>query len=432
MNGERREFGHLYKRRKRDKSGTMRELPYWWIRYKVNGKCYEESCGSADRRVAEKLLARKQAELGIGAFIAPDVKRTTVVELAQMMRDDYRVNGRRSLRRAETSLTHLLTWFGATFDEAAGRWIGGARVITITADRVTAYIRERQDAGAAPATIRNELAALKRMFTLGLRAGKVAQRPHIPAIQVSNARQGFFEEGDFRALLAELPEFLRPAMEFAYLTGWRVPSEVLKLTWAQVDFRAKVVRLEVGTTKNGEGRVFPFATFPALQALLVAQRERTEALEREAGQVGTIRLVFHRDGGKPIDRFDKAWKSACKRAAFAGDGPVRELVRPALAHRLVDPETGKERWVYPIRHDFRRTAVRNLVRAGVPDTVARKLTGHKTRAVFDRYDIVDEADLAQGVSRLAALHGGHRGDTGPMVQGAKSEALPRVASGRAS
>src|SRR5437879_7312478 len=214
---DRRTFGTLRLR------GTI-----WWLRYKINGKCYEESSGATDHRKAEKVLARREAELGLGQFVAPNVKRTTVADLAQMLRDDYRVNGRRSLRRAETSLTHLLDHFG------------GARAVTVTADRVAAYIRERQDFGAAPATIRNELAALKRMFTLGLRAGKVAVRPHIAAIQVSNARAGFFEPGDFAALAAELPVDLRAVVEFAYLTGWRIPSDVQRLTWAQVDFQAGV------------------------------------------------------------------------------------------------------------------------------------------------------------------------------------------------
>lgn len=115
----RREFGTLRLR------GRI-----WWVRYKVNGKTYDESSRSADQRKAEKLLARREAELGLGSFTAPDVKRTTIVELAQMLRDDYKVNGRRSLRRADTSLDHVLAHFGAVWQEDAnhadgGQWTGG-------------------------------------------------------------------------------------------------------------------------------------------------------------------------------------------------------------------------------------------------------------------------------------------------------------------
>jgi integrase len=381
----RREFGTLRLR------GRI-----WWVRYKVNGKSFDESSGSADVRQAEKLLARREAELGLGAFTAPDVKRTTVVDLAQMLRDDYRVNGRRSLRRAETSLDHLLPYFGAAWqgdpnNTDGGYWAGGARAVTVTADRVTAYVRERQEAGAAPATIRNELAALKRMFTLGLRAGKVAHRPHIPALQVSNARQGFFEADDFAAVHHELPYYLQPVAEFCYLTGWRLHSEVLPLTWAQVDFAAGVVRLEPRTTKNDEGRTFPFDALPALKRLLETRRDRTKALERATGRI--ISHVFHHDG-RPIRYLRRAWLSACKRAAtVTHPNGVKEVVRPELLSR--------------IPHDLRRTAVRNLVRAGVPERVAMQLTGHKTRSVFDRYNIVNERDLRDGVSKLATLHAGH-------------------------
>lgn len=374
--------------------GTLRlRGRIWWVRYKVNGKPYDESSGSADRRKAEKLLARREAELGLGAFTAPDVKRTTVVELAHMLRDDYKVNGRRSLRRADTSLDHVLTHFGAVWQEDqnhpdGGQWTGGARAVTVTADRVTAYMRERQEAGAAPATIRNELAALKRMFTLGIRAGKLAHRPHIPAIQVSNARQGFFEREDFAAVYAELPDYLQPVAEFCYLTGWRSRSEVLPLTWAQVDFAAGVVRLEPRTTKNDEGRTFPFDALPALKRLLERQRERTKALERASGRI--IPHVFHNEG-QPIRYMRRAWLSACKRAAtITHPNGVKEVVRAHLLDRLP--------------HDFRRTAVRNLVRAGVPERVAMQLTGHKTRAVFDRYNIVNERDLRDGVAKLSTLH----------------------------
>lgn len=76
-----------------------------------------------------------------------------------------------------------------------------------------------------------------------------------------------------------LPEYLKPAMTFAYFTGWRGRSEVLALRWSKVDFNAGTVRLEPGTTKNKDG----WAVFPALRTLLEAQREATLAFQRKMG-----------------------------------------------------------------------------------------------------------------------------------------------------
>lgn len=185
---------------------------------------------------------------------------------------------------------------------------------------------------------------------------------------------------------AGLPEPLRAPLEFAYLTGWRVPSEVLPLTWDRVDFAAQVVRLEVGTTKNREGRTFPFGALPDLKALLERQHEHTQTVQRRAGAL--VPWVFHRDGRR-IKDFYVAWHAACRRAAVVRHGTLERVVRPALIGR--------------VPHDFRRSAVRNLVRAGVPEHIAMKLTGHKTRDIFDRYDIVSERDLSDGVARLATF-----------------------------
>jgi len=180
---------------------------------------------------------------------------------------------------------------------------------------------------------------------------------------------------ELAALLAELPGAVRPVIEFARLTGWRIPSEVLPLTWRQVDFHASVVRLEPGTTKNGEGRTFPFAALPALETVLRRQRDYTAAVERQPGQV--VPWVFHRVG-RQIRVFRNAWVQACRCAGCVGMIP----------------------------HDLRRTAVRNLERAGVPRSVAMKLTGHKTESVYNRYAIVAEQDLREGVAKLARLNPG--------------------------
>ncbi len=115
-----------------------------------------------------------------------------------------------------------------------------------------------------------------------------------------------------------------------------------------------------GTTKNDDGRVFPFTQ--ELRGLLMQQKEATEKLQRQKDML--IPWVFHREG-KKVGDFRKSWETACKKAGVPGRIP----------------------------HDFRRTAVRNLVRAGVPERVAMQMTGHKTRSVFERYNIVSEGDL---------------------------------------
>jgi integrase len=136
------------------------------------------------------------------------------------------------------------------------------------------------------------------------------------------------------------------------------------------------VRLEPGTTKNGKGREFPFTR--ELRTLLEAQHVEHERLKKQGTVVPWVfyRMVAEGRRGKkkaqPIRSFIKAFKTACKKAGCPGRVP----------------------------HDMRRSAVRNLVRAGVPQGVAMKLTGHKTDSVFRRYDIVSPDDLRIAAERL--------------------------------
>jgi len=358
--------GRVYQPTYKDKkTGQRRRVATWWIQYSFRGRVYRESSESTTRAKAVELLNKRLGEIQTGRPIGPDVKKTTFEDLAQMVLDDYRVNSRKSFYRAARAVTRLREAFGLS------------HALDITTDRVTAFIRDRQEAGVQPATIRYELAILKRGFNLAVRAGKLYQRPHIPSIEVRNVRTIFFQEPEFRAVLHHLNKDLQPVVEFLYLSGWRI-GEVLPLQWRQVDFKAKTVRLEPGTTKNDEGRVFPFTTYPPLGALLERQWERTLAMERATDRI--IPWVFHRDG-KPIRDFRGGWNKACRAAGVPG------------------------RW----RHDFRRTAVRNLERAGVPRSVAMKLTGHKTESIYRRYAIVSETDLSEGVAKLAILHQANEG-----------------------
>jgi integrase len=199
------------------------------------------------------------------------------------------------------------------------------------------------------------------MLSLAVKAGRLAHRPHVAMLAEDNARQGFLEPADFAAVRAHLPAYLTDAATFAYLIGWR-KGEVKTLEWPDVDLDVGVIRLRAEHSKNKRPRVV------ALRGELRALIERRAALRRL-----DCPYVFHRDG-RPLGDFRKAWRTACTAAALKGR----------------------------IFHDMRRSAVRNMVRAGVPERVAMAVSGHRTRAVFDRYNIVSEDDLAAAVERTDA------------------------------
>ena len=102
--------------------------------------------------------------------------------------------------------------------------------------------------GASNAEINRELTILKRMFSLAFQAGKLLLKPHIPLLREDNVRTGFYEADQFASVYERLPAAIRPAIEFAYITGWRIASEVLPLQWRQVELGAGEVRLDAGTT----------------------------------------------------------------------------------------------------------------------------------------------------------------------------------------
>ena len=339
--------------------GVYQRGRVWWLQYCFRGTVHRESSGSTNRMDAVKILRRRLEEMGRGRLVGPDVERTIFEDLAQMFLDDYRTNGQRSVDRAERSVVHLKEAFSLL------------KALEITTDRITRYVASRQAAGAANGTINRELSALKRMFRLGERAGKVFQRPFISMLREDNVRKGFFEYDEFRRRHSYFPEDLKPVMEVAYITGWRLKSEILTRQKCHLDLVVGWLRLDPGETKNGEGRNFPL--IPELRAVLERQLARTREIETATGQI--IPWLFHRER-KPIRSYRRAWLTACKRAG--------------VPHR--------------IPHDFRRTAVRNLERAGVPRSAAMALVGHKTESIYRRYAIADEGMLREGAAKLAALH----------------------------
>lgn len=269
---------------------------------------------------------------------------------------DYQLNGRATIGRAQGSLAHLFSFFGDT-------------PLRSIAARSGDYASHRLNEGAAPGTVKVELMMMSRGFTLAMRAGFLRYRPQIVSIRVSNTRRSWITEAMLDSILAHLPVDARDVAEMAYLSGWR-KSEVLHLRWENVDPENRVIRLEPGTTKNGDGRVFPYAAFPRLERLIGRRLRKT--LEQESRLGCKIATVFHRRG-RPMRGLRYSWELACRRADLEGI----------------------------VFHDLRRSAARNMMQAGLPIQTSMALMGHRTRSMFDRYAIVDEQDLRAGTAKLS-------------------------------
>lgn len=347
------------------KDGLRRRGAIWHIDACINGRRIRQSCETDDRNAALTILRHRLTEFEQRGPVALRTPKLTFDDLAKDFIRDYEINGRRSVGKARQTVDFLTEFFG------------GWRAVTITTQEVRAYIEKRQRAGLANGSINRHLAALKRMFHLAARA-KLLSADHVPAIPMlkeAPPRSGFFEADQFKALLQHLRPEVKPIALFGYESGWRL-REILNLQWHQVNLDEGWVRLDAGTTKTGEGRLAYLS--PALLETLRAHHVATKQLERERGFI--IPWVFHRRGRR-ILRFLASWQTACRKAGVPG----------------------------MLFHDLRRTAVRNMVRAGVPERVAMQISGHKTRAIFERYNITSEGDLRDAARRIgnAQARNGH-------------------------
>ena len=275
----------------------------------------------------------------------------TLGDLIDAYLQDYQVRQFRSQSTARGRTAHLAAFFGRN-----------ARAATVTTYQIRQYQLARRAAGAATGTINRETSALHRMGTLAVHWGWLDTVPGFPdRLRENPPRQGFFEHPEYLAVRAHLPAPWRDILDVAYYSGWR-KNEILGLTWEEIDEAGGVIRLSPARSKTLAGRMLPISQ-PIAEALA----------RRRARRDPDNPLVFHRDG-ITIRRWRTAWRTACQAAGV----PTRFL------------------------HDCRRTAARNLIRANVPERVAMLLTGHKSRAIFDRYNIIHEQELLDAGDQLVA------------------------------
>jgi integrase len=354
----------------------------YWCAYNLRGEEYRESTGTSDPIQATRFLKRRIREIGadqIGAstFVGPQQERMKVSSLLDALEEDYKLRGKVS-PQFKTHLKQIRRHFNY--------W----RAVDITAEAVDKYISARLEQGSAPATINRSTQLLAQAFKLVIERRHLSNAPRIRHLsEKGNERRGFFTDGDFRRLRQTLREDLRDYCEFGYLTGWR-KGEIASLRWEDID--GELLELRGEYAKNKEPRSMILSG--NLEALIA--RRRAERKYEAGGLWLLSEYVFHRKG-KPIGDFRKSWVTTC---VAIGLGQYHCAVCDKAVAEAICPGCNRKcRYIGRLFHDFRRTAVRNMVRAGVPERVAMTISGHKTRSVFDRYNIVNEEDLRDAIER---------------------------------
>ena len=367
-----RGFGYVYQR------GRV-----WWIRYSHRGRDHRESTGSERETDAWRKLKQRWKDIGRERFVFGEDK-VRMADLFKALETDYTNNRRRS----ETTLKWRLAPLRAVFGEDRAVDVTESRIERYKADRLGSLTRTRYGVGTrrvAPATVNRELTVLKRTFRLAVRQKRLSVAPTIELLEEGAPRQGFLEPADFERVAQLLPAELGDFARFAYQSGWR-KGEIRRLSWSDVDRTTGRIVLRREHSKNGEPRVLPLL---GDLAALIERRWTAREYQTPAGTTTLSAFVFHR-GGEPVREFRKAWATACETAGVGGT----------------------------LFHDLRRSAVRNMDRAGVSQAVAMRISGHKTASIYRRYRIVDENDLREALERTQASLAARSSGTVTLLRGA--------------
>ncbi len=306
---------------------------------------------------AERFLKHRLGEIaaekhGGRTFVGPKEERVTVGELLKGLENDYKLRDKWSAKVA-SNVKPLRDHFGT--------W----RAVEVTSEAIGKYIEGLREEGYSNATVNRRTQLLGQAFKTAIRNKQISQQPFIPRLsEIGNERSGFFETSDFEAVVSHLPEYLQDFCRFGFVTGWRKGS-IESLRWSDVGEDVIYLRAENSKTRKPD-------TIPLEGDLgeIIERRRAAAILKGKDGETRFAEYVFH-DKGEPVGDFRKAWATACKLAN--------------VGHRLF--------------HDFRRTASRNMIAAGVPQAVAMKITGHRTDSMFRRYAIVNEEQKREALAK---------------------------------
>jgi integrase len=337
----------------------------WWIAYYTydpdlgRNREYRESAGREEGD-AKRLLRQRIAEIYGEKFIGPEAERLVVGELLDAYSEHLCLAGKKSITRGPNGLRGSVM----TLVRALKASLAGVRAKELTTTRIRRYMTARLEAGYARATVQLEVSYLRAAFHLAHREGRLRALPYFPSLEIRNARKVFYEPGEIQTLIAKLPDPLNDLVLGYYLTGRR-KMELSQARWEWVDRGART--LTIPDTKNGDPAVLPLE---GELGSLIERRWRAREVKRPDGTVLLSPWIFHRRG-KPIRKFSRAFDIARTAAG--------------VPHKTV--------------HDFRRTALRDFIRAGVHQHVAMQMSGHRSASVFRRYDIIDVEDVRQALRK---------------------------------
>jgi integrase len=318
----------------------------FWVAYSLDGKEHRESAKTTDEKEALKFFQNVRNKLGAdreGArkMETPQARRLTISKLIGALRADFELRGILSAPNA----CHL---------NRTEKYFGKLHAAKLTPADVDAHITEQRAAGVADATINRTLAFLRLAYNLAIQQETLNRAPFIRHLsEDGNEREGFLTPAQFEKLLPYIPPDLQDFVAWGYATGQR-RGETTQMTWGMVHGNAVHIPKEI--TKTKKGRVLPLDT--KLAAIIERRRKAARQVEID-GTTQLSEYIFHRGDGQRIGSFEKSWKTACKAAGLAGT----------------------------LYHDCRRSAVKNLIDAGVPRAIAMKVSGHRSEAVFERYNI---------------------------------------------
>jgi integrase len=361
----------------------------WYAQYYQDGRQIRVSTGKRSKMEAYTVLRDLLGKAERGERPITELKKTTYGQLRAGLIASYEDKGNRSLETREDGATTMVglppldKFFGFSADKKSPS--DGVPVTHITKDAVERFKKQRAEEGAGPAMINRSLAALRRMLRIAFEDNLINRVLKIRFLKEPPARQGFLEEKKFNELLALLPTHLRPLIMFLFWCAVR-KGEALQIEWPQVDLDARLIRITPEQAKNKDGRTVP------LPSVLI-----------------TALVELNPKVGKVFDATNL--RTEWERAANACGLGIRTKIEGEKNTYHV--YTGL------LVHDLRRSAVRNLRKAGVTEGVIMAISGHKTRAVFDRYNIVNTDDV------LAAMRVRETTNLNPAIQANLVKKQPR-------